>query len=61
MKPIFPLDEGYEALKAAIAELRHQLDRIQKVLAMREDHFALEMERAMTEARKPRPIEFSAN
>jgi len=61
MKPPFPLDEGYEALKAAIAELRHQLGRIQKVLAMREDYFAAELDRALQESRKPKPVTFSAN
>lgn len=43
----WPLFEGYERLKAAIGELRHQLRRLNEALDRRDDHFAAQLERTL--------------
>lgn len=57
----FPVDSAYEALKAAIDELRHQVGRLKEMLARHEDHFAAMYQQVLDEARQPNPVTFSDN
>lgn len=57
----YPLSEGYQRIRAAVAELRHQVGQLQAALAQGEDHFAAAFEQALQDARRPKPVTFSKN